>query len=181
LVSLLSDPKSGVPGCSSQGVQQIAQMLAKTGVFALPGGKGLPSPWQQIVPLGNYSIWFQGNSQQYQQAVAPIISQIGQICTVPGVTLYVDCGPAGKSVQVGPGDYPQIDKTGMPNDQLSALVINPGTTVTIFQDYNFGGAQATWSVAQNAPPMTVPCLSTVGLNKNTTWNDQASSMKVRAG
>ena len=102
-----------------------------------------------------------------------------KVCVPPGVTLFVDCGPGGKSVQVGPGDYPQIDKTGMPNDQLSALVINPGTTVTIFQDYNFGGAQATWAVKPGDPPMTVPCLVNVGMGKGN-WNDQASSMKVKA-
>jgi hypothetical protein len=167
--------------CSPDGIKQIAQAFANAGLFVVMQGKPGPPGWTNLGPAGNYVGFFNGPPQEWGNRISGLQQQMQNVCqgANAGVTLYVDCGPGGKSVQVGPGDYAQIDKTGMPNDQLSALVVNPGTTVTIFQDYNFGGAQATWALGPNAQqPLVVPCLVNVPMNKSTSWNDQASSIKV---
>lgn len=78
LIGLINSPQ-GIPGCKN--TQQAAQILAKAGVLALPPGKAIGSPWQQIAQ-GPYNIWFQGNSAQYQQVISPLVPTLMQTCGV---------------------------------------------------------------------------------------------------
>ena len=84
-------------------------------------------------------------------------------------TMYKDCNYGGYAVGLPVGDYNLGDLTsrGISNDDISSLKVNSGYEVQLFWDANFAG-NSTVIGADNS------CLVSNG------WNDQASSLKVRA-
>jgi hypothetical protein len=83
------------------------------------------------------------------------------------VTVYKDCGYAGFSGGLTPGDYnlAQLNSLGILDNDLSSLKITQGYKATLYQDDNFGGTSTVIS-SDNT------CL-------NSTWNDKVSSIKIR--
>jgi hypothetical protein len=164
------------------GIKIVAQLFAQIGLLVLPQGQPGPPGWTNLGPAGKYSGWYKGNPQQWQDAFNSIQPKLAAACspaqgkTPIGVTLFVDCNFSGKSQFVGVGEYPVIDKVGIPNDTLSSLIINPGTTVILYTDYNFGGASLMLT-AGGDKPLQISCLIDM---KPKSWNDQVSSLKVIA-
>src|SRR5690606_11988009 len=57
------------------------------------------------------------------------------------VTVYKDCNYGGYAVSLSPGSYNMSDLNalGVPNDDISALRVQSGYEVILYQDINFGG------------------------------------------
>lgn len=77
-------------------------------------------------------------------------------------TLFSDCGYAGKSTTVQPGNYATMPN-GFPNDALSSIRVTGPVTVVLYADTNFGGKS--FNVTSDSS-----CL--------TGFNDVTSSLKV---
>ena len=89
-------------------------------------------------------------------------------------TFYRDCNYGNTAVSLPAGDYTlgQLQAKGIVNDDISSLKVNGGYQVVLYENDNFGGASLTLSG-------DVSCLT--GNPRGTgNWNDQASSLRVRA-
>ncbi|MES2776585.1 MAG: hypothetical protein V4722_20580 [Bacteroidota bacterium] len=80
------------------------------------------------------------------------------------VTLYSECNMAGKSKQLGPGDYTRF-RTGINNDDLSSIVVPQGMKAILYEDDNFGGMS--YEILQ-----TNNCIGAG-------WNKRMTSIQIR--
>ena len=92
------------------------------------------------------------------------------------VILYINCDLSGKSMSFPVGEYNWLPDVGFPNDALSSISIPAGLTVDLYWDWHFEGEKITF-----VGPRDIRCLLDTRSAKYPwlTWNDQASSMKVR--
>lgn len=75
-------------------------------------------------------------------------------------------------MSLGTGQYDWVENKGIPNDQLSSVGLSPGTTVTLHEHSNFGGAKL---------PLYAPDPDLIDNPLPSSWNDQVSSIKVSGG
>lgn len=93
-------------------------------------------------------------------------------------TFWVDCNYAGQSVSLGPGSYKDATAIGLPNDSLSSLKVPKGLRVEIYQDNDFKGKSKVYHAG--AEPLEDPCLLYTKMQGSKKWNDQVSSIIIKA-
>jgi hypothetical protein len=118
-------------------------------------------------------MWFDwGNDKRtYSDVINPVfgVTVPARISATTGlVTTYVEFNGQGYSAGFGIGDYNMDDiwATGMPNDAMSCIRIPQGVKVTLYADPNYSGASI--ELTSGVEVFSVQ------------WNNQVSSMKVRA-
>ena len=95
--------------------------------------------------------------------------------SLPGqATVYSDCNYGGKAVNLPEGSYSlaQLGERGVSDNDISSLRVNPGYDVVLFTDDQLAGSRLTLT-SDNA------CLTGNALGSGT-WNDQTTSLLVRA-
>ena len=91
------------------------------------------------------------------------------------VTVYKDCNYGGYAVSLAPGSYNMSDLNalGVPNDDISALKVQSGYEVILYQDINFGGNAYVFR-------SDFSCLANLSLNgQPLDLNDWATSLVVQ--
>lgn len=113
-----------------------------------------------------------------------IVQLFGSLSAIVGLTptlaqasvrLYTDCGFGGTMVELGAGSYTltQLAALGIPNDSLSAIEVDSGNTLTIYQHGSFTGFEATYSNE------SVSCLSNSSRGRTSgDWDNDASSAVI---
>jgi len=81
------------------------------------------------------------------------------------VTVYEDCEFRGNSRALAIGDYRNVRELNLGNDAISSVAVPEGLELILYEHEDLRGDSTL--IGNN-----VPCL-------NSTWNDQASSLKVR--
>ncbi len=98
---------------------------------------------------------------------------------------YQHCSYGGDVKELGVGNYPDVSKAGIRNDDLSSLIVPNGIKVTLYEHSNFNGKN--WTIQGNTKLdcFTNNTMSTkrVGWRwhartVNISWNDQVSSIKI---
>ena len=93
---------------------------------------------------------------------------------------FADCKMKGKMVELGPGNYPNSEAIGMPNDTISSINIPKGLKVVIYEDNDYKGEMKEWSATAETGDLLVNCLTDVKITRTKNWNDRISSIKVVA-
>jgi chitinase len=174
----------GVPFYARPSWNSYAQLLANganpnSDFFGSDGYNGIPTIKQKttfaLQNAGGMMIWELAMDATGANSLLSAINDVVKSSNnnnnnTGGVaTFYKDCNYGGYAVGLAVGDYNVGDLTsrGILNDDISSIKINAGYEVQLFWDANFAGS-STVVGGDNT------CLVANG------WNDQASSLKVRA-
>jgi MAC/Perforin domain len=87
---------------------------------------------------------------------------------------YVDQAFSGNSASLPLGDYPSLDLKGIPNDQLSSVIVPRGYEVVLYEHHNFGGRSIVLS-GKNTNLAFFRWISPYNFD----WNNVTTSVKVR--
>ncbi|HVE00001.1 MAG TPA: glycosyl hydrolase family 18 protein [Cytophagaceae bacterium] len=175
----------GVPFYARPSWRSYADLLAagadpNSDFFGSDGYNGIPTIKQKtqmaISQAGGIMMW---ELAQDAQGAYSLLSAINDVVKSSNnnnnnnnsgvATFYKDCNYGGYAVSLPAGDYnlSDLQAKGILNDDISSLKINSGYEVQLFWDMNFSGSSLVVG-SDNS------CLVNNG------WNDQASSLKVRA-
>ena len=187
-------PKSktvlGVPFYGQPSGETYAALLARgadpnADLFQNVGYNGIPtikSKTNLAFDQGSgLMIWHLAGDAAGANSLLTAISQVVLARTAPtpppasGVaTFYRDCNYGGTATSLPAGDYTlsQLQAKGMLDNDLSALQVNAGYQLVLYENDNFTGASLTLTA-------NTPCLVSNPRGSGN-WNDQVSSLRVQA-